>query len=284
MTRDVQGDEIFGHFSPTGKDLSLGWRSVCLPTFLSDDGSHLLLSVQGEMTGQGYQVFLSSIAQRGPPELLGDGMPTALSPNLKSMVVLYPWGMQPSSNSQLRLLPIGPGIPQEVTSDSLSHAWADWFPDGKKLVFIGAEPGHANRSWRQDIQGGKPVPITPEGVTGIRISPDGRTLAAVDTAHQIWLYPTDGGPAKRVGSLDTVEEIDRWSDDGHSLFLTKYGVPAEVYRLDTRTGERKLLHRPAPTDTTGVLNVGPVLVTKDANSYVYAYTRRLSTLYVVRGF
>jgi Tol biopolymer transport system component len=200
------------------------------------------------------------------------------------MVVLYPWGMQPSSNSQLRLLPIGPGIPQEVTSDSLSHAWADWFPDGKKLVFIGAEPGHANRSWRQDIQGGKPVPITPEGVTGIRISPDGRTLAAVDTAHQIWLYPTDGGPAKRVGSLDTVEEIDRWSDDGHSLFLTKYGVPAEVYRLDTRTGERKLLHRPAPTDTTGVLNVGPVLVTKDANSYVYAYTRRLSTLYVVRGF
>ena len=69
-----------------------------------------------------------------------------------------------------------------ITSDSLSHGWAGWFPDGKKLVFVGAEPGHANRSWRQDLDGGKPVAITPEGVTGIRISPDGRTLAAVDTA------------------------------------------------------------------------------------------------------
>jgi len=79
---------------------------------------------------------VGSTAQGGPPELLGDGMPTALSPSLKSTVVLYPWGMQPSASSQLRLLPIGPGIPQDVTSDSLSHIWAAWFPDGKKLVFV----------------------------------------------------------------------------------------------------------------------------------------------------
>jgi len=58
---------------------------------------------------------------------------------------------------------------------------------------------------------------------------------------------------------------------------------AEVYRLDTRTGERKLLYRPGPADPAGVLNVGPVLVTKDAKSYVYGYIRVLSTLYVVRG-
>jgi DNA-binding winged helix-turn-helix (wHTH) protein/Tol biopolymer transport system component len=283
LTRDVKGDEVFGHFGANEKDRSLVWRSVCLPTSLSDDGKYLLLSVQGEMTGRGYQIFLSSTAQGGPPVLLGEGMPAALSPNSKSAVVLYPWGMQPSAISQLRLIPIGPGIPQEITSDSLTHVRAGWFPDGKKLVFIGAEPGHANRSWKLDLDGGKPVPITPEGVTGTRVSPDGQTLAAVDATKQIWLYPVDGGPPKRLVMLEAVEEIDRWSNDGRSLFLTKYGVPAEVYRLNTQTGERKLLYRVSPADPAGVSNSGPVLVTSDGKSYVYGYTRVLSTLYVVRG-
>jgi DNA-binding winged helix-turn-helix (wHTH) protein/Tol biopolymer transport system component len=283
LTRDVKGDEVFGRLGADEKDRSLGWRSVCLPTSLSDDGKYLLLSVQGEMTGRGYQIFLSSTALDGPPVLLGEGMPAALSPNLKSAMVLYPWGMQPSAISQLRLIPIGPGIPQEITRDSLTHVKASWFPDGKKLVFIGAEPGHANRSWRQDLDGGKPVPITPEGVTGTRVSPDGRTLAAVDATRHIWLYPVDAGPPRHLAMLDAVEEIDRWSNDGHNLFLTKYGVPAEVYRLDTRTGERKFLYKVSPADPAGVSNSGPVLVTSDGKSYVYGYTRVLSTLYVVRG-
>ena len=283
LVRDIKSDEVFGHFPSDEKDRSLRWLSVCLPTSLSDDGTLLLLSVQGERSGSGYQAFLSSTAQSGLPALLGDGMPTALAPNSKSALVLYRWAIQPSAAPQLRLMPVGPGIPREITRDSLTHISADWFPDGKKLVFIGAEPGHANRSWRQDLDGGKPVPITPEGVTGTRISPDGRTLAAIDTTNRIWLYPTDGSRPRLLTSIDAVEEIDRWGDDGESLFLTKYGVPAEVYRLDTRTGESTLLHRPSPADPAGVTNVGPVLVTKDGKSYVYAYTRVLSTLYVVRG-
>jgi hypothetical protein len=63
-----------------------------------------------------------------------------------------------------------------------------------------------------------------------------------------------------VASLDPFEEIDRWSEDGVSLLLTKYRVPAEVYKLDIRSGERKLLYRPGPADPAGVLIVGPVLV------------------------
>jgi hypothetical protein len=61
------------------------------------------------------------------------------------------------------------------------------------------------------------------------------------------------------------------------------GLPAEVYRVNAKTGIRKLLYRPSPADPTGVETVGPVLVTADGKSYVYAYTRTLSTLYILHA-
>ena len=80
-----------------------------------------------------------------------------------------------------------------------------------------------------------------------------------------------------------IEEVDRWSADGKHLFLTGYGLPAEVHRIDVRTGARSLVQRISPPDPAGVLAVGPGLVSADAQIYVYAYPRQLSTLYIVHG-
>jgi DNA-binding winged helix-turn-helix (wHTH) protein/Tol biopolymer transport system component len=282
LTRDIRGDEVFGHFSQREKDRPLGWQSICLPTALSEDGAWLLLSVQGELTGRGYEAYVRSVSG-SDPILLGEGTPSEFSPDGKSVVTLYPWGIQPSATPQLRLVPVGLGDARQITNDFISHTWAGWFPDGKRLAFIGAEPGRRSRTWIQNIEGGKPDVITPEGIFGTKVSPDGKTLAAIDSNQMLWLYPTGGGVARSLVNLDPVEEVDRWSRDGKYLFTTRYGMPAEVYRVDARTGVRKLVHQAAPADPAGVLTVGPVLVTGDGQSYVYAYTRVLSTLYLVRG-
>jgi Tol biopolymer transport system component len=282
ITRDVRGDEVFGHFSQREKDRPLGWQSACLPTALSEDGAWLLLSVQGELTGHGYEAYVRSISGSAPIHL-GEGTASEFSPDGKLVVALYPWGIQPNATPQLRLVPIGLGDARQITNDSISHTWAGWFPDGKRLAFTGAEPGRQGRTWIQNIEGGKPAAITPEGTYGTKVSPDGRTLAAIDSNQKLWLYPTAEGVARPLLNLESVEEIDRWSRDGKYLFLTRYGMPAQVYRVDAKTGVRKLLHQPAPADPAGVLTVGPVLVTGDGQSYVYAYTRVLSTVYLVRG-
>jgi hypothetical protein len=60
-------------------------------------------------------------------------------------------------------------------------------------------------------------------------------------------------------------------------------VPSEVHRIEIATGRRKLLAQLAPSDTAGVTVVGPVLMTPDAKSYVYDYSRNLSDLYVATG-
>ena len=260
---------------------SLGWLDLSLPTDLSADGSRLLLCVEGDGAHGAYQAFVTSTV-RGEPTFLGEGMPTALSPDGKTAVSLYPWDAHPGTVPQLRLLPVGPGSPRSITADSISHSWAAWRPGGEQIVFIGAEPGRGRRSWLQNISGGKPRPVTPEGTLGLQVSPDGRTLAAIDGSNKVWLYPLDSGPARPLVALQGYAEVDRWSRDGKYLFITRYGLPAEVYQVDITTGTPKLLYKPAPADPAGVDAVGPVLVTDDGKSYVYSYTRTLSTLYLMR--
>lgn len=67
-----------------------------------------------------------------------------------------------------------------------------------------------------------------------------------------------------MGNVGADEEVDRWSVDGEYLFLTAYGLPAEVDRVDVRTGARSLVQRVSPPDPAGVLAVGSVLVSADA--------------------
>ena len=60
-------------------------------------------------------------------------------------------------------------------------------------------------------------------------------------------------------------------------------MPATAYRVDLASGRRELLHRFAPDDAAGVLNVGPLLISDDGKSYVYSYRRVLHDLYRVNG-
>lgn len=283
LTRDVQGDEVFGHFRDGNPDRIVGCLNVCVPADLSADGSQLLFSGQGEGVTPNYKAYLLLTATGAAPKLLGNGQPTGFAPDMQSVLVLFPWGIDPSQITQIRSLPVGPGEPTTLTHDSISHIWATWFPDGKRFLFVGAEPHHAARSWIQKLGAPTATPLTPEGVVGLKISPDGKTLAAIDVDKKLWLYPASGGTPKLLGNVNADEEVDRWSADGQYLFLTAYGLPAEVDRVDVRTGARSLVRRVSPPDPAGVLAVGPVLVSADAQMYVYAYPRYLSTLYIVHG-
>jgi eukaryotic-like serine/threonine-protein kinase len=282
LTREVKDDEMLGHFDQGGAgDRTISCLNVCVPSALSADASEILLSEQGEAAGTGYKVSVISSSPGSAPKFLGDGLPTGFSPDMQSILAVFPWGIDPSEVPQIRSLPVGAGDPQTLTQGSISHIWATWFPDGKKILFIGAEPQHAIRTWIYDLNTGKAIPLTPEGVRGLRISADGLTVAAVSEDHKLWLYPVSGAAPKLLSKINAVEEVERFSEDGRYLYLANYGLPAEVDRMDVRTGSRTLMYRVAPPDMAGVLAVGPVRLSADPRSYVYAYTRVLSTLYLV---
>jgi Tol biopolymer transport system component len=143
------------------------------------------------------------------------------------------------------------------------------------------------RLYVQDVNSGTPRAITPEGVSATQwvISSDGKFVAAVGPDQNGYLYPVDGGDPRPIRGFAQGDTPVSWSPDGRSLFVYRAGeLPARVSRLDLATGQKQLWREIMPTDSAGITDIGPILITPDTKSYVYEYGRTLSDLYLVEGF
>jgi Tol biopolymer transport system component len=143
------------------------------------------------------------------------------------------------------------------------------------------------RLYVQDVDGGAPRAITPEGVSATQwvISPDGKLIAAVGPDQNGYLYPVEGGDPRPIRGFPQGNTPVSWSADGRSLFTYRSGdLPAKIFRLDLATGEKQPWREIMPSDSAGITDIGPILITPDSKSYVYEYGRTLSDLYLVEGF
>ncbi len=270
------------------KERDLSWLDYSYPADLSADGQTVLFDEEGVGGGVQYgstQELTYAVYIRetdGSPAIrLGEGVADALSPDQKSVIV-----QTPGTPEQLRLLPTGAGEAQPLTNDSINHQWARWFPDGKRIVFAGNEPGRGVRLYVQDLSSRKPIPISPEGVdaTAFAISPDGQLVVGMGPDQKGYFYPSAGGEPRVVKGLEQGDTPIIWSRDSRSIYLYRTGeVPGRVYRLDLATGKKSVHKQIVPLDTTGVSTIGPIQVTPDGKTYVYGFHRTLGDLYLVEG-
>ena len=283
LTRDTIRGEVFGHIFPDNKERELGWGDNSFASDLTPDGTMIALSVQGEASDRGYDVYLRK-TDGSPAVRLGDGIPIQFSSDGKWVLTSYPSGLKPASTPQLVLLPTGAGQAVTLTHDSIDHGFATLLPDGKRFLFDGVEPGHAPRSWVQDGSDGKPQPITPEGVIGNHVSPDGKLMAAVDMENKFWLYPVNGGQPIALSGIERGEVPIGWSADSKHLFVaTVEAVPVRISRTEVSTGRRQFVSKVTPSDLAGLWGFLTVHITPDGKSYVYSDYRILSDLYLARG-
>jgi len=268
--------ELIG-FNPDGKQHELSWLDYSYPAELSSDGRTLLFDEEGgggslaysKSGGYTYGVYIRS-TDGSPAVLLGEGSALALSPDGK-------WAITQTqvSPAQLRLLPTGAGQAKDLTNDTVNHNWAHWFADGKRILFSGNEAEKGEKLYVLEVATGKARAITPEGVNGnsFSISPDSQWVAAIGPDQHDYLYPVEGG-----------EQPITWSADARFLYVYQPGeLPAHVYRIEIKSGQRTLWKDLMPTDPAGVENIGPILLTPDAKTCVFGYHRNLADLYLVEG-
>jgi len=282
--RELMGTSVDG-----GKDRDLSWLDYSYPADLSADGKTVLFDEEGVGGGARYgktQELTYAVYIRNTDGSaavrLGEGTAEALSPDQKWVI-----SQTPGSPAQFRLLPTKAGEARPLTSDSINHNGARWLPDGKKVVFSGNEPGRGVRLYVQDVAGGLPLPIAPEGINGtaFAVSLDGQMVAAIGSDLKGYLYPTSGrGDPRLIPGLEPGDLPTSWSQDGHALFVYQTGeVPARVYRVDLAAGKRTLWKQLVPGDPAGVATIGPILVTPDGKTFVYGFHRTLADLYLVEG-
>ncbi len=271
--------------APAERDLS--WLDASLLTDLSPDGEKLLFTQFGRTVGALYTGFLRGVNDPTPMRL-GDGYSQGLSPDGSRVVSIV--GFAPP---QLHLLPTGAtgaGQPTRVSPRGLSLVWwADWFPDGKRLVLAGAEPGHGMRLYACDPADGQTRALTPEGILvdhyqGIPMSPDGKRMAALLPDRRLGVFPAEGGQGQPIPDLPVGQVPISWTPDGESLLVFRMDEsPAQVLRVDVATGKRELWRTVALSDPTGVHGFPSIRVTPDKSVYAYSYARFLSELYAVDG-
>jgi len=280
--------ELVGMTTDDAKQHDLSWLDYTYPADISADGKTLLFDEEGgggsldysKSGGLSYAVYIRK-TDGSPAVLLGEGGAVSLSPDGKWVV-----SQTQDTPSQLKLLTTGAGEPKVLTKDNINHSWAHWFPDGKRLLFSGNEPGKGVRLYVFDIASGKSQPISAEGVNGTAfvISPDSQMIAGIGPDQKGYLYPVNGGDPRAIPGFNSGEQPITFSNDNKSLYVYQPGeLPARVDRLDLQTGKRALWKELIPSDPAGVETIGPILMTPDAKTCIFGYHRMLADLYLVEG-
>jgi dipeptidyl aminopeptidase/acylaminoacyl peptidase len=190
--------------------------------------------------------------------------------------------------SQLVLLPTGSGEARTLTRDGIHHQAAAWTPDGKRIVFVGNEPGHRIRYYVQDLDSGPPRAITPENVSfnnndPVTISPDGRSVAVAGMDGKIVSYALDHGTPHAVPKLPGGFAPLRWCP-GNSLLVYHIGdAPVKVLRVDIETGEQTLWKELAPAYRTGLIDIPNIRIGADCQNSAYTASYEPSELWIVDG-
>ena len=97
------------------------------------------------------------------------------------------------------------------------------------------------------------VPVTPEGVPALHVSPDGKYVTAV-AGSKLNLLPIAGAPAKPAIDVQPGESVVRWSADGRYVFLRQNeGLTAvKINRLDLMSRREEPWKELKPADPVGV--------------------------------
>lgn len=263
----------FAHSPGMPEDRDLSWLRTSHSKVMSQDGKSLLFMETS--IGSNYAVCLRK-TDGSPLVRLGEGTPTDLSPDGKWVLAFS------SKPTQLFVYPTGAGETRQLERGNIAnYTSAQWFRDGKRVMFGGNEPNLGTRFFVQEVDSGAPLPITPEGTRDGKLSPDGKQILARGAGGKYFLYAIDGGEPRSVPWLTDADVVIQWSADGRFWYAYQGSdIPCRVERVNVETGRREIYKDMAPAIRTGLLADRPTFITDDERSYSYTTYQQVSTLFV----
>jgi eukaryotic-like serine/threonine-protein kinase len=292
LEHSEQNFEMLVH-AGDGTERSLAWLDQSIPVALSADGRTLLFADRGDAAGNESAAYLRTMDGAAAVRL-GSGIPVALSPDGKWVLAVRGSGgggtmITGTTASRLVLLPTGAGQERPLPQGKPVFAgWAAFHPDGKRIFLWGVEPGHRPRGYVQSLEGGEPVPVTPEGMAPFLLSPDGSQLMIQkDDDGSAAVVPSEPGSQvapRPVAGMEITDSTVRWSADGRSILVWRPDTrPIEVDRIDLATGRRSPWKFLSPGGLLGSGGLKGLVVSANEDVWVATYNRLFSELIVIDG-
>jgi eukaryotic-like serine/threonine-protein kinase len=263
-------------------EIDLSWHDWTVPRDISDDGKLVSFDETGEAGGETGAIYVRP-TDGSPAVRLGDGLAPSLSPDGKWALALT---VGSDGKRRLTELPTGAGESRVIDTGDVQVHQAYFFPDAHRVLAFGNRNGENGlRMYIQDLNGGSPRPLGPQGVNfryrGC-IYKDGSLVAALDPDRRPVVYDVATGKAMLIpGVLDGDEPI-QWIDDKH-IIVGRTEIPERVFTIDLPTGKRTPFKTFSPMDPTGLIDNAPPNFSVDLKSYIYSYSRITSDLYVLDG-
>ncbi len=263
------------------EERELGWFGWSELRDMTPDGRKVVFEEEGDGGGPNYTVYVRD-TDGSPPVRIGEGVAKAISPDAKWVVT------QSAKNGSLSLVPTGAGESRPLTHGAIVYNTLRWMPDGRHLLASGIEVGHGARDYLIDLATGDTKPVTPEGIVGTHLAPDGKSVAVVKSDGTPGIWSFEAASFRPLPAAASKRAIIGWSADGGSVYVISgevLGIGRAVDQLNLATGKVT----PWKTFGNGMAGVGGfthiagVLLSTDGKSYAYLYARALSQAYVVTG-
>ncbi len=263
------------------KPVDLSWHDWNVAKDISSDGQSILFEDDSEIAGHMFSSAIRKI-DGTPPVNLSGGSPSKLSPDGKWVISIVL-----GKPGRVSLVPIGVGQPHIIPLPEFEEIHNDtdrFLQDGKHFTINANEPGHAVRTYVVDLDGKNATPITPEGTTGILISPDGKYIFRMDNSGLLSIYSTTGGAGRRIPDLEAGFFPVQWSEDQSSIYgYFSDQIPTKVYKVNVTTGKKTLVQELQPETIAGAVTITSVCVNRDGSRFAYSNYQVLSDLYIISG-
>jgi Tol biopolymer transport system component len=264
---------------PDSTERDLTWFDLSDLVAMSADGSTVLFTERSAAAGKAGAYFLRKTDGSAAVKL-GDGVAYDLSPDGQSVLA------HPEGSPGLVLVPTGAGTAVPLAGSAIENVvGAEFFPDGKRIVVVGAPAKGGFRWYVQEIPGGAPRLLGFEGFgsSGKPISPDARFIVAFrDWQEDLFILPLDGGRPRAIPDTKGLDPVG-WTPDGRSIYANEaQSLPARILKIDVATGARTPYESLSPAAISTVISIRNPLLTADGRGYAFGYSAASSSdLYVV---
>lgn len=259
------------------QERNLSWFDWSRLSGLSRDGSFIVFEEQASAV-QGKNTVFLRYTDGAPAIRMSEGRARGnpISPDGQWLAIVT--GTPP----EFQLLPTGAGDSRTVRCDLAEITGWQFFPDGKRLLILGNHPGTSKQLFELDLEGdGVARPLTDPVLTGsFALSCDGTTIA-IGAEQGVILSAVEGATRQLVPGSKPGDLPIEWTADNSAVFVYEraHGT-LRIVRLDVASGERREWIAIRPGDPAGILDVMPVHITPDGQTYAYGYRRFLSDLFI----
>jgi serine/threonine protein kinase/Tol biopolymer transport system component len=279
VTRDDRAIGIMGH-GPSGQtEIELSFLDGSWGPLLSNDGRTMVFTDVTAQVGANYTFYMRG-TDGSPVVRLGEGVVTDISPDGKWTLAIT------QVPQQVVICPIGSGEKRTLDRGSLVGVRsATFFPDGTRILVCGNEEGKASRCYVQDVAGGTPRAVTPDGERGL-VSPDGRRVVVWTVGDTPSLCQLEGDGCGAIPSVSKTDGPIGWSLDGQSLLVLRTSSGERlgaIERVDLRSGKREVVREITMPERLGELFLASASLSADMKAYAYAFFRMRSVLFLVDG-